>query len=141
MRQMQTKWRRQRRRHRKQHPSITIKICIIMFHSEFDSFCCELQRISDGQLEGRVARQSIESMTDLRQLVISHCHQHPRTHPDITSQAHPPPQQQQQPLFANGVVSSNLTTSTELPSPQPFLLRVPSLQHQVKSFVTLRRII
>ncbi|EFX88148.1 hypothetical protein DAPPUDRAFT_311742 [Daphnia pulex] len=95
-----------------------------------------IQRISDGQLEGRVARQSIESMTDLRQLVISHCHQHPRSHPDITSQAlgqqHPPlpPQQQHQPLFANGVVSSDLTTSTRLPSPQPFLLRVPSPHHQ-----------
>ncbi|XP_046449417.1 neuroligin-4, Y-linked-like [Daphnia pulex] len=92
-----------------------------------------IQRISDGQLEGRVARQSIESMTDLRQLVISHCHQHPRNHPDITSQAlgqqHPPPPPQQ-PLFASGVVSSDLTTSTRLPSPQPFLLRVPSPHHQ-----------
>jgi neuroligin len=54
-----------------------------------------------------VATQSIESMTDLRQLVISHCQQHPpRIHPDITSQAiaqhHPAQQQQQQPLLASG---------------------------------------
>jgi neuroligin len=98
----------------------------------------KLQRISDGQLEGRVATQSIESMTDLRQLVISHCQQHPRNHPDITSQAiaqHiPPPLQPHQPLSSSGNVLSDLTASTRLPSPPAFLLRAPPPHHQVKPF-------
>jgi neuroligin len=92
-----------------------------------------------------VATQSIESMTDLRQLVISHCQQHPpRIHPDITSQAiaqhHPAQQQQQQlqPLLASGFVSSNLAANiTRLPSPTPFLLRAPPLHPKVNRFILL----
>jgi neuroligin len=77
-------------------------------------------------------------MTDLRQLVISHCQQHPpRIHPDITSQAIAQ-QQQQQPLLASGFVSSNLAANiTRLPSPTPFLLRAPSLHPKVNRFILL----
>nr|CAH0103200.1 unnamed protein product [Daphnia galeata] len=88
-----------------------------------------LQRMSDvSRLEGRVATESIESMTDLRQMVANssgHCLQHSSrdNHPDITSAViqHPPPQQY-----------SDLTSKAVRMSPPspPYLLKAPPPHHQ-----------
>ena len=81
------------------------------------------------RLEGRVATESIESMTDLRQMVANssgHCLQHSSrdNHPDITSAViqHPPPQQY-----------SDLTSKAVRMSPPspPYLLKAPPPHHQV----------
>ncbi|EFX71491.1 hypothetical protein DAPPUDRAFT_255710 [Daphnia pulex] len=84
------------------------------------------------RLEGRVATESIESMTDLRQMVASsssssssnrHCLQHSSrdNHPDITSAViqHPPPQQY-----------SDLAAARMSPPSPPYLLKAPPPHHQ-----------
>ena len=83
--------------------------------------------MSDGRLDGRAATESIESMTDLRQLVSSHCQQHSR-HSDTL-----------QPIFASSAVSDLAARAVELTdgrlaSQAPFLLRAPPPHHQVSSF-------
>ena len=81
------------------------------------------------RLEGRVATESIESMTDLRQMVANssgHCLQHSSrdNHPDVTSAViqHPPPQQY------SDLASKAVRMSP--PSP-PYLLKAPPPHHQV----------
>ncbi|KAI9563146.1 hypothetical protein GHT06_010604 [Daphnia sinensis] len=85
-----------------------------------------IQRMSDGQLESRGATESTESMTDLRQLVISHCQQHSRSHPDVTSQTIFPHQSPlRPPLSLASNVVSDMTASVRAPSPPPFSIRAP----------------
>ncbi|KAI9562716.1 hypothetical protein GHT06_010170 [Daphnia sinensis] len=85
-----------------------------------------LQRASDvSRMDGRVTTESIESMTDLRQLVnnSSHClpHSSRDNHPDITSAViqHPPPQQYS--------TASKIRFDTSSP---PYLLKAPPPHHQ-----------
>ncbi|XP_057367984.1 neuroligin-1-like [Daphnia carinata] len=90
-----------------------------------------IQRMSDGQLESRAVTESTESMTDLRQLVISHCQQHPRSHPDITSQTIFPHQPSlRPPLSLSTNVVSDMAASVRAPSPPPFSIKAPPPDHQ-----------